>query len=119
MNVGKLPSKSDLPRGFDFPRQFQHLLELGLVNLEPWHILTGDNIVTLARTLAKMYPTRVLTPFARRQDNDDIVCWEGSDSTKVYLIHMFADPGWEQRGVFPTLYDWLRQAVEDLIEFDT
>jgi hypothetical protein len=118
MSIGKLPLKADLPAGFEFPRQFQRLLELGLINLEPWHIFTGDNIVTSAKRLASMYPARSLIPFAWRQDNDDIVCWDGADSTTVFLIHTFADPGWEQRGVFPTFYDWLRQAVEDLIEFD-
>jgi hypothetical protein len=29
----------------------------------------------------------------------------------------FASPGWEQRDEFPDFNSWLRQAIEDLIEF--
>lgn len=34
------------------------------------------------------------------------------------MIHDFAGTGWEQRARHADVYVWLRQAVEDLIEFD-
>ena len=53
------------------------------------------------------------------QDNDDVACWDlRRDPQQVVVIHDFADPGWEHRSEYPTFYAWLRQAIEDLIEFD-
>jgi hypothetical protein len=49
-------------------------------------------------------------PFARRQDNDDVACWD-SDGHDVAVVHDFATPGWEQRGHrFPNFTAWLRKA---------
>ena len=67
--------------------------------------------------LRNRYPDRLLVPFAVRQDNDDVACWD-IDQGNVAVVHDFASPGWERRGEFPGFYDWLRQAIEDLIEFD-
>jgi hypothetical protein len=61
-------------------------------------------------------PQRVLVPFAKRQDNDDVACWD-VPTGKVAVIHDSADPGWEARGEFSGFYAWLRQALDDLIEF--
>jgi hypothetical protein len=58
----------------------------------------------------------VLVPFARREDNDDVACWEPM-SPRVVVIHDFASPGFEDRGGFADFNGWLRQAVEDLIAF--
>jgi hypothetical protein len=78
--------------------------------------------MALRKTLAGLterYPTRKLIPFARRQDNDDIACWQVGANEEVFIIHDFASPGWEQHGQFASFYDWFRRAVEDLIEFDS
>lgn len=64
------------------------------------------------------YPERALVPFARRQDNDDVACWEAGQGEQVFIVHDYASPGWERRGVYPNFYVWLRQAVEDMIEYD-
>jgi len=108
-----------LPYGFKLPSQFLRLRELDLMKLEPWDVLTDDRMLNVAKRLADMYPARALVPFARRQDNDDIACWDGGDSTKVHIIHIFTSPGHEQREVFLTFYDWFRAAVEDFIDFDS
>ena len=47
-----------------------------------------------------------------------MACWEVGKGEGVVLIHDFAKAGTENRGEFPDFYAWLRQAVEDLIEFD-
>jgi hypothetical protein len=48
-----------------------------------------------------------------------VACWElaAGDGT-VVVVHDFASPGWEKRDHFSSFYDWLRQAIQDLIEFD-
>lgn len=86
--------------------------------MEPWHLLEGEQLWERNRGLKEAYPSRTLVPFARRQDNDDVACWEpGSGDGVVVVVHDFASPGWEDHGQFASFYDWLRQAVEDLIEF--
>lgn len=118
MNKITLLSESELPRGFKYPRQFEHIVQLGLLDIEPWYILQDKPLRETQLGLAKRYPERHLVPFARRQDNDDIACWQAPESGEVFVIHDFASSGWEQRAKFATFYDWLRQAIEDLIEFD-
>lgn len=108
----------ELPAGFNYPRQFEHIVELGLLDLEPWYVLQGKALRDTRAGLSQRYPERRLVPFARRQDNDDVACWQASESDSVFVIHDFASVGWEQSASFSSFYDWLRQAIEDLIEFD-
>jgi hypothetical protein len=89
-----------------------------LIELQPWYVLDGKPLRDAMAGLAQRYPDRKLIPFARRQDNDDIACWQSGADQEVFVIHDFASSGWEQRRRFPCFYDWLRRAIEDLIEFD-
>lgn len=106
---------SDLPDGFEYPAEFIRVVELGLIDLEPWWIFDGDQLWSRAEGLRSRYPDRRLVPFARRQDNDDVACWDLAEGD-VAIVHDFASPGWERRARFPDFYAWLRQAIEDLIE---
>jgi hypothetical protein len=47
-----------------------------------------------------------------------VACWD-TDAGRLVIVHDFASPGWERRSEFPDFYEWLRQAIEDFIEFDT
>jgi hypothetical protein len=106
----------DLPDGFDYPAEFVRVVELGLTDLEPWWIFDGDLLRHRIAGLRSRYPERCLIPFARRQDNDDVACWD-LDEGDIAVVHDFASPGWEQRGArYPDFNAWLRQAIEDLIE---
>lgn len=117
--MAELLTAMDLPEGFQYPGEFIRVVELGLTDLEPWIILEGDQLRDRVRGLRTRFPARVLVPFARRQDNDDVACWEPSAGDGVVVIvHDFAKPGWEERGQFGSFYGWLRQAFEDLIAFE-
>ncbi len=117
--MAELLSIRDLPGGFDYPPSFVRVVELGLTNLEPWHVLEGARLRERGRGLAERFPDRMLVPFAVRQDSDDVACWDGARSaSEVVVIHDFASPGWEEREVYPDFFAWFRQAVEDLIEFE-
>ena len=113
--MADLLSIADLPEGFEYPDEFVRVVELGLTNLEPWWIIDGGLLRDRFSGLQKRYEQRVLVPFATRQDNDDVACWDVV-TAKVAIIHDFASPGFEQRKV-PRFLAWLRQAVEDLIAF--
>lgn len=112
----KLLDAARWPAGFTYPAAFLRIAELGLTNLEPWHVLDGVELEDRAIGLASRYPERTLVPFARRQDNDDVACWE-SGGRKVVIIHDFASPGWEQQGEFGDFHAWLRQAIDELIDW--
>ena len=82
-------------------------------------MLLGVRVRQRYQGLIKRFPDRRLVQFAARQDNDDVACWDLDRGTsRVVVIHDFATPGWEALAEFPDFHDWLRQAIEDLIEFE-
>lgn len=117
MSDAFLPA-NELPEGFSYPGAFRRLVERGLVYFEPWFVLEDEQLRARARGIRDRYPERQLVPFARREDNDDVACWENGHGTEVQIIHDFASPGWEQRRTLNSLADWVRLAVEDMLAFD-
>ena len=114
----ELLDATDLPAGFEYPREFLRVVELGLLDLEPWLVLEGEQLRDRNRGLRERYQDRSLVPFARRQDNDDIACWDlDRGDGRVAVVHDFASPGWERRAEFAHFNDWRRQAVDDVIDF--
>lgn len=116
--VAHLLPESELPPGFTYPPTFVRVVELGLLDLEPWQILTGELLMTRAGGLRARMPNRALVPFARRGDNDDVACWEAGHGEQVRVIHDFTTPDRADRETFTDFNAWLRQAIEDLIEFE-
>ncbi|MBD1373662.1 hypothetical protein IC620_15045 [Hazenella sp. IB182357] len=113
-----LPSESKLPKAFIYPEPFLNVIKLDLINLEPWIIMNSDQVVFRMQGLKKRYPTRVLVPFAKRLDNDDLACFELEKGERVQVIHDFASIGFEQRKEFNGFWDWFRDAIDEMIEFD-
>src|SRR5688500_8899490 len=103
----RLLSDAELPEGFSYPGEFLRAVRLGLVNLEPWTIVDGEHLRRRFAGLRERYPTRTLVPFAERQDNDDVACWD-ADHGGVTIVHDFASPGWEQRWRVAGFHEWLR-----------
>lgn len=115
----RLLRPEELPSGFSYPDDFMRIVEHGLVDLEPWWILAGDEARTRARGLSERFPQRTLVPFARRQDNDDVACFEMDGAYgPVVIIHDFATPGWEQHASHDSAYGWLQRAIAEFAEFD-
>ena len=115
--MAELLGPKELPDGFAYPAEFLRVVDLGLVNLEPWSILEGDALRERHIGLLRRYPARRLVPSARREDNDDIACWERSHG-QIVVIHDFASPGFENRHEFPDFWSWFRTAIEDFIAFE-
>jgi hypothetical protein len=101
-----------------YPQSFVRIVEQGLVNLTPWHIMPTTDALSEYRKLAERYPARTLFPFAFRQDTDDIACWERDRGAAVFVIHNFAAPGFENEESFDTVWDWFRSAIEEMIAWD-
>lgn len=111
-----LLTAQELPSGFAYPPEFLRAVEAGLLELEPWWVLTGDMLRAQVAGMRERYPERRLVPFARRQDNDDVACWD-LVSGKVAIVHDYASPGWESRGNFEDFTAWLHGAIDDLLDF--
>ena len=71
--------------------------------------------------LQKRYPNRKLIPFARRDDCDDIDCFEVGNTElegRVFIVHDYASPGWEFREVLESIWEWVKYAVDIMVEFE-
>lgn len=117
--MANLLSLRDLPSSFSYPAEFIRAAELGVLNLEPWMLLEGEVLRERLRGLRDRYPDRQLIPFAARQDSDDIACWSADKPGAVLVVHDFASVGYEIDREFDDFYAWLRQAVEDFIDWDS
>lgn len=117
--MGKiLINASELPIGFSYPQSYLKAVHLNLMDLEPWHIMNSNEVKLRIDGMKVRYPDRILIPFARRGDNDDVACFELHKGEEVQVIHDFASAGYEQREVYKTFWDWFRSAIEDMIQFD-
>lgn len=113
----ELPKES-LPEKFSYPKDFLRIIDQGLTNLDPWVIEGGKDIENRYAGLQERYKKRILIPFARRWDNDDVACFDVNYPQKVFIIHDFAKEGFEERKKFDSLWDWFRAAIEDMIEHE-
>ncbi len=111
----ELMEGSELPSWFNYPKEFLRIVEQGLLDLDPWVILQANATRAKILGLAKRYPSRQLVPFAAREDNDDVACWEKNKPDVIVVIHDYASPGWENRMEFLSFWDWLRSALEETI----
>lgn len=108
---------AERPPWLEYPRAYVRLVEQGLTDLTPWYFLEKTGMLKYASELHGRYGLRRL-PFARRQDNDDVACFEEGHNGAVVLIHDGATPGTEVRSRFGDVWSWFRYAVEEMIEWD-
>jgi hypothetical protein len=113
-----LLQESELPEGFTYPRALTRLVERQLTRLEPWWIFDASVARERMKGFTQRYPGKHLVPFAKREDNDDVACFDHESPGSVIVVHDFASDAWDRRRVFDDFYAWLRQAVNDMIEFD-
>lgn len=113
-----LLSTLELPKGFNYPESFLKAIRLNLIDLEPWYFMNIDDVSQRIKGMQDRYPDRILIPFARRGDNDDVACFELNKGEEVQIIHDFASGGYEQRNTYNSFWDWFRYAIEEMINFD-
>ncbi len=108
---------SEKPAWFDYPPAYVRLVEQRQVDLTPWYLLDKPRMVKYAAELKTRYRVGRL-PFARRQDNDDVACFQEGRGGAVILIHDGAAPGTEVRKELEDVWAWFRFAVEQMIEWN-
>ena len=108
----------ELLDNFTYPSDFMRIVDQNLTDLDPWSILFGDLLKVRSSGLKLRYPYRSVVPFAQRCDNDDVACFEEGIPGKVIIIHDYASQGWEGRQSFDSFWDWFKQAIDDMIEYE-
>lgn len=103
---------------FKYPDSFLKAMELNLLDFDLWYIMDEKRVIDRLKGLKERYPDRKLMPFARRDDNDDIACFELDKGEKVQIIHDFASAGYEQRKEYNDFWDWLEEAIKEMIEYN-
>ncbi|MBD3920938.1 hypothetical protein H8B09_19385 [Paenibacillus sp. PR3] len=114
----ELLDESQLPQGFKYPDGIQKVIDLKLVNLDPWVFMNRERLLDRYEGLKNRYPKRKLVPFAERIDNDDVACFELGKDDQIQIIHDYASPGFEQRKVFVDFWTWFKDAINEMIDFD-
>jgi len=110
-------TQDELPEDFRYPSEFQILIDQGLLDFDPWVIIIGERLRTRYAGLKARYPKRKLVPFAKREDNDDLACFESARG--VVVIHDFASSGFEGGQTPMSFWDWFRMIVEDMIDHNS
>ena len=111
-------SPSERPPWFFHSESYLQLVDQAFVELTPWTMLTAADALVLQAGLRSRYPERMLLPFARRQDTDDVMCWDRSRPREVTRVHDYASAGWEDEGRFGSFTSWYRSAIEDMAGWD-
>lgn len=116
MNI--LLNPEELPSWFSYSEEFLRIINQGLLDFDPWIVLQGAQLRTRFLGMKGRFPDRELVPFARREDNDDVACWDKNKPGWVVVIHDFSSPGHENKNELDSFWDWLRDALEATIEYD-
>ena len=112
----KLCAIDDVYPNFTFPESILKAVELNLIDFDWWYLMPEDQVRTRIKGLQTRYPQRKLIPFARRDDSDDIACFEIGKGAKVEIIHDFAGNGFEQRQEYDDFWEWFQAAIDEMIE---
>lgn len=113
--ITKLPEEF-IEKGFEYPEPYIKIIELNLLDFDFWYIMNEKQALTRLDGLRERYPERYLVPFARRDDSDDVACFDLKEPNKVQIIHDFASSGYEQRRTYADLWEWLQDAIQEMIE---
>ena len=64
--------------------------------------------------MSQRYPDRKYIPFARRDDCDDIACFEYGKGDAVFIVHDYASAGFEEHKRYDNIWGWFKDAIDEL-----
>ena len=111
----KLYNIKTVYKDYEYPVELVKLVELNLINYEMWYLMSAEQVENRIKGLKSRYPNRKLIPFARRDDGDDIACFEVGKGSSVQIIHDFAGEGFEQKKEYECFWEWFRDAIDEMI----
>ena len=114
----ELLEEYERPNNFVYPKAIYKLLELNITDFDVWYFMDKESVKIRIEGFRERYPERNLIPFARRGDCDDVACFEIGKGEKVFIVHDFASSGWEQRKIYENVWEWLKEVIDTMIEFE-
>lgn len=103
---------------FKYPSLFLKIIQLGLIDFDCWYLMDKIQVYNRRKGLLIRYPNKNLIPFARRDDCDNIACFEVGAGEKVVIIHDFSSSGWEQENEFQDFKSWFLDAIAEMLEHE-
>jgi len=101
---------------FEYPTGYEKLKELNLIDFDYWYFISDDQLEKRFIGMSERYPNRRYVPFARRDDSDDIACFEKDKGEAVIIVHDFASEGFEERKQYNNIWEWFKDAINELID---
>lgn len=110
---------------FEPPPGYTWLLERGIAGyesfgpLQPWHYLPARDVFEVSELWPDGPLPGRLVVFARRQDCDDLACFELSARrvTGLWNIHGWTGSGYDALAAFDSFWDWLKAVTDDIAEW--
>jgi hypothetical protein len=109
----------------NMPVGYQWLIDRGLIGfepftqLQPWHYMPPEQCFWVTERWPDV-STKRLFVFARRQDNDDLVCAsfdENQIANGVVQIQGWTASGFDVVQEFPDFWSWMQQVMQDIAEW--
>jgi hypothetical protein len=104
----------EVPHWFTYPTRFQSIVNQGLVDVHPWHMLPREDALIRLKWVSQELPELDAVPFASRVDWGFDACFE-RDAGVVVLVTDERPYRLHKR--LPSFADWVRAAVEDALTF--
>ena len=93
---------------YDYPEGYKKLKDLNLIDFEYWYFIPEYQLKNRFIGMSQRYPSRKYIPFARRDDCDDIACFDVDIPDK-------ASAGFEERKSYNNIWEWFKDAIDELI----
>jgi hypothetical protein len=116
----------DIPNlNFEVPSGYKWLIDRGLVgfaansSLQPWHYLPSRHVFDLKERWPSGSANTRLVAFAKRQDCDDLACFEviGPRAERVIVVHGWTADGYQVDRMYQTFWEWLKAVIDDIAEW--
>jgi hypothetical protein len=111
--MNKILDQKECPEWVKYPDSYLSLISEGKDEFFPWFFFNKTETSKYLGGLRGRYPLRKLFAFAKRDDSDDIACWEADKPGKVVIVHDYASPGWEERQIFDNFDEWYSYALSE------
>lgn len=107
-----------------YPQSYIWLIDKKIVGfdsftqLQPWYFLTEDKLFWANEKWGNTIKDKLLV-FAKRQDNDDLACFnvKNNIAKEVFLIHGWTGNGFEVIKEYPDMWAWLHDVLDDIKEW--
>ena len=101
---------------FSVPRGYGLLANTAL---QPWHYLSAEQVIDVTERWPAGPSTARLVAFARRQDNDDLACFEVIDDSarRIVVVHGWTPEGYAVVRTFDHFWDWLKAVIDDVAQW--